>query len=80
MFRLASFNPGGEAIVASLTNLWVIDAASDKVASRATFPEVDFRRRVSPDGATVLARSGKVLGAYDTASGMLRWQVRRKRR
>jgi hypothetical protein len=31
---------------------------------------------MSPDGATVLARSDKVLGAYDTESGMLRWQVR----
>ena len=31
---------------------------------------------MSPDGATVLARSVKELGAYDTTSGMLRWQVR----
>jgi len=74
-FSLASFNPGGEAIVASPTNLWVIDGASDEVASRAAFPESTADVAVSPDGATVLARSSKVLGAYDTASGMLRWQV-----
>jgi WD40 repeat protein len=74
-FRVASFNPGGEAIVASLTNLWIIDAASDKVASRATFPASTSDVVMSPDGAAVLARSGKVLGAYDTANGMLRWQV-----
>jgi WD40 repeat protein len=75
-FRLASFNPAGEAIVASLTNLWVIDVASDQVASRATFPASTSDVVMSPDGATVLARSDKVLGAYDTESGMLRWQVR----
>ena len=62
--------------MASLTNLWVIDVASDEVASRATFPALTSDVVMSPDGATVLARSGKVLGAYDTASGMLRWQVR----
>ena len=75
-FRLASFNPGGEAIVSSLTNLWVIDPATEKVASRAAFPASTSSVVASPDGATVLVRSGKVLGAYDTASGMLRWQVR----
>ena len=74
-FRVASFNPNGEAIVASRTDLWVIDAASDKVASRATFPASTSDVAISPDGATVLALSGKVLAAYDTASGMLRWQV-----
>ena len=74
-FRLASFNPGGEAIVASLTDLWVIDAASDQVASRAAFPESTADVAISPNGATALARSSKVLGAYDTASGTLRWQV-----
>lgn len=73
-FRLASFNPSGEAIVASLTTLWVIDA-SDKVASRVTFPESTSHVAMSPNGATVLARSDKVVGAYDTTSGMLRWQV-----
>ena len=73
--RLAAFNPGGEAIVASLTNLWVVDA-SDKVASRAAFPESTSDVTMSPNGATALARSGKVVGAYDTASGILRWEVR----
>jgi len=74
-FRLVSFNPGGEAIAASLTNLWVLEAAPDKVTSRATFPESTAGVVFSPDGATVLARSAKVVGAYDTASGMLRWQA-----
>ena len=74
-FRLASFNPGGEAIVASLTDLWVIDAASDQVASRAAFPKSTADVAISPNGATVLARSSKMLGAYDTASGTLRWQL-----
>ena len=48
-FRLASFNPGGEAIVASLTDLWVIDVASSEVASRATFPASTSDVAISPD-------------------------------
>lgn len=74
-FRQASFNPAGEAIAASLTHLWVIEAESDKVAARATLPESTVAVTISPDGATLLARSGKVLGAYDTATGSLRWQM-----
>ncbi|NJM92654.1 MAG: WD40 repeat domain-containing protein [Rhodospirillaceae bacterium] len=74
-YRLASFNPSGEALVASLTNLWVVDAASDKVTSRATFPESTADVAMSPDGATAVARSRDRLVAYDTASGMPRWQV-----
>lgn len=72
-FSVASFTPGGEAIAASPTNLWVIDA--DKIASRATFPEGTSDVAISPDGAMLLARSSKAVGAYDTATGMLRWQA-----
>jgi hypothetical protein len=75
-FRSAAFNPAGEAIVISLTNLWVIDATSDEVRSRVTFPKATSVVTLSPDGATVLALTDKTLDAYDTTHGTVRWQFR----
>jgi WD40 repeat protein len=73
--RAASFTPAGEAVVASLTTLWALDAATGKPVSRAAFPASTKGVVMSPDGRTVLARSEEVLAAYDTVSGELRWQV-----
>jgi TIR domain/PQQ-like domain len=74
-FRSASFNPSGDAIVTSLTNLWVIDATSDEVHSRVAFPKGASAVTLSPDGATVLALTEKTLTAYDTVDGKVRWQL-----
>ena len=74
-FRSAAFNPAAEAVVISLTNLWVLDASSDEVRSRVEFPKETSAVSLSPDGATVIALTGKALHAYDTTEGKVRWQL-----
>jgi outer membrane protein assembly factor BamB len=71
----ANFGRGGEAVVTSLTNLWVVDATSDEVRSRVTFPKETSTVTLGPDGATVLALTDKTLTAYDTADGKVRWEL-----
>lgn len=75
-FRLAAFNAAGDALLASLTHLWVLDGASDEVASRVLFPKFTSAVALSPDGATALALTDGALIAYDTRDGAVRWQVR----
>jgi hypothetical protein len=74
-FRSAAFTPAGETIVTSLTHLWVIDAASDNVRTRVSFPGATSAVVLSPDGAIALALTGTSLNAYDTSSGAGRWQL-----
>lgn len=74
-FLSASFNPSGDAIVTALTNLWVLDATSDKVHSRIVFPKETSAVMLSPDGATVVALTDKTVTAHDTVEGKVRWHL-----
>jgi WD40 repeat protein len=74
-FRAMLFTPAGEAVAAATRALWVLDAQSDRAQTRVVFPAGTRDVALSPDGATVLAMTGRELNAYDTRDGLVRWQT-----
>jgi WD40 repeat protein len=69
----AAFTPAGGAVVASVTTLSAIDAATGDLKTLVTFPPAIEGVAFSPDGTTVLAWSKKAVQAYDTVSGTPHW-------